>query len=57
MTQRAAKDLKTLCATTKKYSSIVERQLSKASSGAHAKVAFAESAAKYYPALKKLAAK
>ena len=56
MTQRAAKNLKTLCATTRKYSSVVEKKLSKAASN-RAHEAFVESAAKYYPALKKLAAK
>lgn len=56
MTQRAKKQLKTLCATTQKYSSVVEKRLSRVS-GDKAKEAFAESAAKYYPALKKLAAK
>jgi hypothetical protein len=56
MTQRNARNLKTLCETTRKYSQVVERRLSKAS-GEKAKEAFVESAAKYYPALKKLAAK
>lgn len=56
MTQRAAKHLKTLCATTRKYSSVVQKQLSKVSDD-KANEAFVESAAKYYPALKKLAAK
>ncbi len=56
MTQRTAKRLKDLCATTQKYSAVVEKELSKAS-GYKADEAFVESAAKYYPALKKLAAK
>jgi hypothetical protein len=55
MTQRAAKHLKTLCETTRKYSTRVEKELSKA--GNKPNEAFVESAAKYYPALKKLAAK
>jgi hypothetical protein len=56
MTRRATKQLKSLCATTRKYSRVVEQRLSRVS-GDKAKEAFAESAAKYYPALKKLAAK
>lgn len=56
MTQRAAKNLKTLCANTRKYSSVVERKLSKGASN-QAHEALVESAAKYYPALKKLATK
>lgn len=56
MTQRANKQLKTLCATTRKYSSVVEKRLSRAA-GEKANEAFIESAAKYYPALKKLADK
>ncbi|HJX83862.1 MAG TPA: hypothetical protein VJ723_05925 [Candidatus Angelobacter sp.] len=56
MTQRAAKNLKTLCATTRKYSSVVEKRLSRAA-GTQANEAFVASAAKYYPALKKLAGK
>lgn len=56
MTQRAAKNLKDLCATTRKYSSVVEKELSRGAS-TKAREAFVESAAKYYPALKKLAAK
>lgn len=56
MTQRAAKHLKNLCETTRKYSAEVEAKLSKVS-GDRANEAFVESAAKYYPALKKLAKK
>ena len=56
MTQRATKQLRTLCATTRKYSAVVEKRLSRVS-GDMAKEVFAETAAKYYPALKKLAAK
>lgn len=56
MTQRAAKQLRALCATTRKYSSVVEKRLSRVS-GDKAKEAFAETAAKYYPTLKKLAEK
>lgn len=56
MTQRATYNLRTLCALTRKYSSKVEKQLSKAA-GKQANEAFVLSAAKYYPALKKLADK
>jgi len=54
MTQRAAKHLKDLCVTTQKYKADVEKQLSKVA-GNKPNEAFVLSAAKYYPALKKLA--
>lgn len=56
MTQRAAKHLKDLCVTTEKYLAVVEKQLSKVA-GNKPNEAFVLSAAKYYPALKKLADK
>jgi|tagenome__1003787_1003787.scaffolds.fasta_scaffold20425247_1 hypothetical protein len=56
MTQRAAKHLKDLCVNTQKYSPVVEKQLSKVV-GNKPNEAFVLSAAKYYPALKKLANK
>ena len=55
MTQKAIKKLKALCRATERYSSIVQQKLSH--SGSDKESAFAQSAAKYYPALKKLAEK
>jgi hypothetical protein len=56
MTKRTARRLRDLRETTRKYWPVVEKELSKIT-GDHAKEAFLESAAKYYPALKKLASK
>lgn len=52
MTKRIQKQLKEMSVTRERYSSEVEKRLSK-----HGKLneALVESAAKYYPALKKLA--
>lgn len=54
MTQRAAEHLEDLCVTTEKYKADVEEQLSRVA-GNKPNEAFVLSAAKYYPALKKLA--
>ena len=53
MTQRAKKQLKEMFVTRERYSSEVEKRLTKHSSKLNE--ALVESAAKYYPALKKLA--
>jgi hypothetical protein len=53
MTQKAMKKLEALCRATERYSPTVRDKLSKGSKES----AFAQSAAKYYPALKKLAEK
>jgi hypothetical protein len=55
MTQKARKQAKALRLTTRRYSASVKRKLSE--SGAKPSAAVVESAAKYYPALKKLAEK
>jgi hypothetical protein len=55
MTEKAMKKLEVLCRTTQKYSSVVQRKLSL--TRGRKESAFAQSAAKYYPALKKLAEK
>ncbi len=53
MTQKARKQMATLRRTTRRYTATVEKKLSK--SGVRLNAAVVESAAKYYPALKKLA--
>ncbi len=53
MTQRAMKKLEALCRATARYSPDVQKKLSKDGKNA----AVAQSAAKYYVALKKLAEK
>jgi hypothetical protein len=53
MTQRVRKQLKEICITRERYSSEVEKRLAK--HGNKLNEALVESAAKYYPALKKLA--
>jgi len=55
MTQRAEKNLKALAANTRRYSAVVEKRLSKTAGSSKRHQALVESAAKYYPALKKLA--
>jgi hypothetical protein len=54
MTQRAKEQLDNLRETTRRYSSEVEKKLSR---NGQSNEALVESAAKYYPALKKLAEK
>lgn len=53
MTQKVMKKIKALRATTIRYSSRVKREGPK--TGKNSETAFSQSAAKYYPALKKLA--
>jgi hypothetical protein len=55
MTQKVAKKVKALRATTIRYSSRVQRQGPRAEN--ETETAFSRSAAKYYVALKKLASK
>ncbi len=55
MTEKARKQMATLRRTTRRYSASVKKRLSK--TGAKPNAAVVESAAKYYPALKKLAEK
>jgi hypothetical protein len=56
MTQKAMKKLEVLCRSTARYSPTVREKLSLATKGSK-ESAFAQSAAKYYPALKELAKK
>lgn len=53
MTQRTRKQLRELCVTRDRYAAVVEKRLAKRDSSL--REALVESAAKYYPALKKLA--
>ncbi|MGA7550768.1 MAG: hypothetical protein WBP65_01640 [Candidatus Sulfotelmatobacter sp.] len=53
MTQEKIKKIRALRATTIRYAARVQRQGPK--TGKHSETAFSQSAAKYYPALKKLA--
>jgi hypothetical protein len=55
MTQKAMKKLAALGRATERYSSTVQQKLSPG--GSSKESAFVQSAAKYYPALKKLAEK
>jgi hypothetical protein len=55
MTQKAMKKLEALCRATERYSPTVRGKLSHPKDSKES--AFAQSAAKYYPALKKLAEK
>jgi hypothetical protein len=55
MTQKARKKLNALCRETERYSPTVQQKLSPTKSSKESAVA--QSAAKYYPALKKLAEK
>ncbi len=55
MTQKAMKKLEVLCRATERYSHTVNQKLSHSKGSKES--AFAQSAAKYYPALKKLAEK
>jgi hypothetical protein len=53
MTQKVIRKIKALRATTIRYSSRVKRE--GPANGKNSETAFSQSAAKYYPALKKLA--